>query len=122
MGDHSIPKGQPRRRPGSAWWGFFNARAELRAGCQHHPCGHQHIHHHHHNRHHSHHRRRPHNHHNHHHHHHHHHHHPLHSRNNLRFTRSQNVLHFGIKCSKSLRFLGIPPDPAGELMTLPQTS
>jgi len=20
MGDHSIPKGQPRRRPGSAWW------------------------------------------------------------------------------------------------------
>jgi len=20
MEDHSIPKGQPRRRPGSAWW------------------------------------------------------------------------------------------------------
>jgi len=20
MGDHSIPKGQPRRRPDSAWW------------------------------------------------------------------------------------------------------
>jgi len=20
VGDHSIPKGQPRRRPGSAWW------------------------------------------------------------------------------------------------------
>ena len=20
MGDHSTPKGQPRKRPGSAWW------------------------------------------------------------------------------------------------------
>jgi len=22
MGDHSMPKGQPRKRPGSAWWRF----------------------------------------------------------------------------------------------------
>jgi len=30
---------------------------------------------------------------------------------NLKFTRSQNVPNFGMKCSKSLRFLGIRPRP-----------
>src|SRR6218665_1824223 len=30
---------------------------------------------------------------------------------NLRFTRSQNVPNFGMKCSKSLRFLPLRPTP-----------
>ncbi len=40
----------------------------------------------------------------------------------LRFTRSQNVPHFGMKCSKSLRFLGLGPRPRwGAYDAPPQT-
>jgi len=29
MGDHSIPKGQPRKRPGSAWWSKWDMKEAL---------------------------------------------------------------------------------------------
>ena len=37
---------------------------------------------------------------------------------NMRLTTSQNALHFGMKCSKYRRFLGLRPRPAEELTTL----
>src|SRR6218665_569887 len=37
----------------------------------------------------------------------------------MRLTTSQNALHFGMKCSKLRRFLGLRPRPTGELTTLP---